>query len=110
MTNPSPAPVIHDPFAAIMLELALLMTMVMVAHWLTDRYRQPAVLGELLIGVLVGNLGYWLGVPFFSFVMNYGVASPLFLAYPVAPCRLDPIGYSRAIWRAEVWTMVEREV
>lgn len=33
-----------------------------------------------------------------------------YLAYPVAPCRLDPIGYSRAIWRAEVWTMVEREV
>ncbi len=78
MAIPSPTPVVHDPFAAIMLELALLMTMVMVAHWLTDRYRQPAVLGELLIGVLLGNLGYWLGVPFFSFVMDYGAASPVF--------------------------------
>ncbi|UHD17636.1 hypothetical protein [Thiocapsa bogorovii] len=61
-----------------MLELALLLTMVVIARWLTSRTRQPAVLGELLIGVLVGNLGYWLGLPFFQFVMSYGAASPVF--------------------------------
>jgi Kef-type K+ transport system membrane component KefB len=66
------------PFADIMLELALLMTMVLVARWLTNRFRQPGVLGELLVGVLVGNLGYWLGLPFFTFVMSYGAASPVF--------------------------------
>jgi len=77
--SPSPAePMIPDPFATIMLELALLLTMVVVARWLTGRFRQPAVLGELLIGVLVGNLGYWLGLPFFTFVMSYGAASPVF--------------------------------
>ncbi|WP_157726364.1 cation:proton antiporter [Imhoffiella purpurea] len=66
------------PFADIMLELALLLTMVLVARWLTIRFRQPGVLGELLVGVLVGNLGYWLGLPFFTFVMSYGAASPVF--------------------------------
>lgn len=71
-------PMVLHPFSSIMLELALLLTMVLVARWLTDRYRQPAVLGELLIGVLVGNLGYWVGLPFFTFVMSYGAASPVF--------------------------------
>ncbi len=66
------------PFADIMLELALLLTMVLAARWLSSRWRQPDVLGELLVGVLVGNLGYWLGVPFFTFVMSYGAASPVF--------------------------------
>jgi Kef-type K+ transport system membrane component KefB len=73
-TQPMP---LH-PFADIMLELALLMTMVLVARWLANRLRQPGVLGELLVGVVVGNLGYWLGLPFFSFVMSYGAASPVF--------------------------------
>jgi len=67
----------RDPFAAIMLELTLLIGMVVAAHWLAARLRQPAVLGELTIGVLLGNLGYWLGLPFFSFVMDYGAATPL---------------------------------
>ncbi|MGE5152614.1 MAG: cation:proton antiporter [Bdellovibrio bacteriovorus] len=66
------------PFGDVMLELALLLTMVVVARWITSRLRQPAVLGELMIGVLVGNLGYWLGLPFFTFVMSYGAASPVF--------------------------------
>ena len=70
--------VMPDPFASIMLELALLMTMVIVARWVTSRFRQPSVLGELLIGVVVGNIGYWLGLPFFKFVMIYGAASPVF--------------------------------
>jgi hypothetical protein len=73
-TEPMP---LH-PFADIMLELALLMTMVLVARWLANRFRQPGVLGELRVGVVVGNLGYWLGLPFFTFVMSYGAASPVF--------------------------------
>ena len=32
------------------------------------------------------------------------------LSYPVTPCRLGSIGYSRAIWQAKVGTMMEREV
>jgi len=68
----------HHPFAFILLELTLLIGMVITARWLADRFQQPAVLGELVIGVVFGNIGYWLGLPFFSFVMDYGIASPLF--------------------------------
>jgi Kef-type K+ transport system membrane component KefB len=68
----------HDAFAFILLELTILIGMVIAGRWLADRFKQPAVLGELLIGVALGNIGYWLGLPFFSFVMDYGIASPLF--------------------------------
>jgi Kef-type K+ transport system membrane component KefB len=68
----------YDAFAFILLELTILIAMVIAARWLADRFRQPAVLGELVIGVALGNIGYWLGLLFFSFVMDYGIASPLF--------------------------------
>jgi Kef-type K+ transport system membrane component KefB len=68
----------QDAFGFILLELTLLIGMVIAARWLSDRLKQPAVLGELVIGVVLGNIGYWLGLPFFSFVMDYGIASPLF--------------------------------
>jgi Voltage gated chloride channel len=69
---------IQGRFAAVMLELALLMIMVMAAHWLRDRYREPGILGELLTGAVAGELGYWLGVPFFPFVISHGVAGLVF--------------------------------
>ncbi|WP_200285362.1 cation:proton antiporter [Rhabdochromatium marinum] len=101
-----------DPFADIMLELAILLTMVLVARWLTSHFRQPGVLGELLVGVLVGNLGYWLGVPFFTFVMSYGAASPVFdqvwqggvsvsqaAAQVFGPAELEPGGRGHEVLR-----------
>lgn len=42
----------QDPFAAIMLELALLIGMVIVVRWLAERWRRPPVLGEMLIDAL----------------------------------------------------------
>src|SRR5207247_8464836 len=32
---------------------------------------QPAVLGELLIGVAIGNVGYWLGSPLCVLLMHF---------------------------------------
>ncbi|MGA7978956.1 MAG: cation:proton antiporter [Chromatiaceae bacterium] len=78
-SKPAPHPAgEHHAFAFILLELTILIGMVIAARWLADRFKQPAVLGELVIGVVLGNVGYWLGLPFFSFVMDYGIASPLF--------------------------------
>jgi Kef-type K+ transport system membrane component KefB len=74
----APATQQQHPFAFILLELSLLIGMVIVARWLSDRFRQPVVLAELIVGVALGNIGYWLGLPFFSFIMDYGIASPLF--------------------------------
>ena len=66
------------PFAPVLLELAVIIGVAMVGRWLAERYRQSAVLGELLIGVVAGNVGLWLGIPLFVMVMHLGEAMPLF--------------------------------
>jgi Kef-type K+ transport system membrane component KefB len=67
-----------DPFSFILIELALVVIVAMFGRWMAGRFGQPAVLGELLIGVLLGNVGYWLGRPFFIMVMHLGDAGALF--------------------------------
>lgn len=67
-----------DPFSFVLILLALIVIVAIVGRWLASRWNQPAVLGELLIGVLLGNIGYWLGSPFFFMVMHLGDAGNLF--------------------------------
>ena len=47
-----------DPFAVILIELAVVVALAMVGRWLAVGIGQPSVLGELLIGVVMGNIGY----------------------------------------------------
>jgi Na+:H+ antiporter len=61
-----------DPFAAILLELALLILGAMVGRSAALRAAKPPVLGELLVGVAAGNVGVWLGRQFFVLVMHLG--------------------------------------
>ncbi len=67
-----------DPFSFILIELALVLIVAMVGRWSAGKLDQPAVLGELLIGVVLGNIGYWLGRPFFVLVMHQGESNKLF--------------------------------
>lgn len=67
-----------DPFSLILLELAVLVGAAMVGRHLATKVRQPSVLGEMLVGVVVGNIGYWHGSELCTFVMNLGAASPVF--------------------------------
>lgn len=39
---------------------------------------EPSVLGELLVGILLGNLGYWLQVPVAVLIMHLGEVSRIF--------------------------------
>ena len=64
----------HDPFAFILLELAILIGVAVMGRWAARRAGQPTVLGELLAGVIIGNVGVWFGLPFFELVMNMDVA------------------------------------
>ncbi len=50
----------------------------MFARRVSDRYGQPAVLGELLLGIVLGNVGYWLGHPLFVLVMHAGSVETLY--------------------------------
>lgn len=67
-----------DPFSIILLEVAVIIAVAGVGRWAANRFEQPSVLGELLIGVVLGNIGYWLGWSFFVLVMQLGNAGPLF--------------------------------
>lgn len=53
----------EDPVVPILLALVFLTFGATVGGRLMTLCKQPAVLGELLVGLLAGNLGYWLGSP-----------------------------------------------
>ncbi len=68
-----------DPFAYIVVELGLIIAAVVVSHFISRRLYLPSILGELLVGLVVGNLLYWSGLsPLFLLIMHLGDASLLF--------------------------------
>jgi Na+:H+ antiporter len=50
-----------DPVVPVLLALVFLTLGAVIGSRVMTALKQPAVLGELLVGVLVGNAGYWLG-------------------------------------------------
>lgn len=67
----------EDPFSLVLLELALVIVLAVLGRWIAGRLKQPSVLGELFAGMLVGNVGCWLGIPLFRLVMHLSEASPV---------------------------------
>lgn len=67
-----------DPFSTILLELAVIILAAAFGRWMAGRFRQPSVLGELVIGMVIGNIGYWLGKPFFILVMHMDRVNQIF--------------------------------
>jgi Kef-type K+ transport system membrane component KefB len=57
----------HDPIASLVLALAIILITAKLGGDLAVRIGQPAVLGELVAGVILGNLGL-LGLPALAFV------------------------------------------
>ena len=66
-----------EQYSNLLLVLALIVAAAMFARWLADRCRQPSVMGELLLGVLIGNVGYRLGYPLFGLIMHLDSADRL---------------------------------
>jgi Kef-type K+ transport system membrane component KefB len=60
-----------DPFAPILLELAVVVLAAALGRRAAGLVGQPAVLGELCIGAVIGNVGYWLGAPLFVLLMHF---------------------------------------
>jgi Kef-type K+ transport system membrane component KefB len=46
----------HDPITTLLIQLAVLLAAAKVAGWISLKAGQPAVLGEILIGILLGNV------------------------------------------------------
>jgi len=67
-----------DPFAPILLELALVIVFAIFGRWLATQLNMASVLGELLIGVVIGNIGYYLQGPVFILVMHLDSVRHLF--------------------------------
>jgi len=67
----------NDPFAFILLELCFIVGFAMIGRWIAIRINQAPVLGELLIGVILGNIGYWLHRPLFTLIMHWESVLPL---------------------------------
>ncbi len=68
-----------DPFAYILVELGLIIAAIVAGHQLARRLDLPTILGELLVGMAVGNLLYLSGLsPLFFLIMHLGDASMLF--------------------------------
>ena len=59
-----------DLFVYVLLVIGLMTLLAMLGRSLARQFGQPTVVGELLIGVVVGNVGYWFGVPAFVAIMH----------------------------------------
>lgn len=57
-----------DPVSSIVFWVTLIYCLSIVGQYFSQRFHQPPVLGELLMGVLFGNLGYFLHIPEISFL------------------------------------------
>ncbi len=66
-----------DPFASILFELLILIVAAIIGRWGAGKLNQPSVLGELLIGVLIGNVLYWMDMPFAFLVMHMDSAKEI---------------------------------
>jgi Kef-type K+ transport system membrane component KefB len=66
-----------DVFSLILLELVGVIAIAGLGRYLTGLVGQPAVLGELLVGIGAGNLGVWLGIPLAVIVMHLSDVGPV---------------------------------
>jgi Kef-type K+ transport system membrane component KefB len=59
----------------LLLLLTTLLLSLMAVRWVSDQLDQPSVLSELLLGVAIGNIGVWVGIPFFQVVVHTATES-----------------------------------
>ena len=72
-----------DPFATVLLGMAVVLAAALVGRWLASRGRLASVLGELGIGVVLGNVAYQLGSPLADRMMHgFDVAELLHSSAP----------------------------
>lgn len=63
----------QDPIAPVILGVTGILFFAVLGRFIARRFHQPSVLGELLMGVLLGNIGYWFGSDFIE-VLREGPA------------------------------------
>jgi Kef-type K+ transport system membrane component KefB len=61
----------EDPIAPILLGIVIILTAAKIGGGLFEKIGQPAVLGELVLGIIIGNLAYFTGWEFFAPLRNH---------------------------------------
>lgn len=61
-SNVKELPAGHDPVSQVILWVTLIFTLAIAGRYLAKLFNQPGVLGELLMGVLLGNVCYFFGM------------------------------------------------
>ncbi len=68
-----------DPFSFILLEFGFIIMLALLGHIIARFYHWPNMLAELVTGVVVGNVFFWLDLsPVFYMLMHMGDASEIF--------------------------------
>ncbi len=68
-----------DPFSFVLLEFGFITLLALIGHIVSHHYQWPKMLGELLIGIIVGNILYWFDFsPVFYLLMHLADASEVF--------------------------------
>ena len=63
----------QDPIAPVILGVTGILFFAVLGRFAARRFKQPSVLGELLMGIVLGNAGYWIGLDFIE-VLRQGPA------------------------------------
>ncbi len=95
------APLHADPIAPVLLGVTGILFFAVLGRFLARRVGQPSVLGELLVGVLLGNLGHWLGLDFIE-VLRQGPAifemvDRVLTGEPLDQSAIDALGANQAL-------------
>ncbi len=61
-----------DPVAPVLLGLTAITLLALLGRHMAKRLNQPSVLGELAFGMLIGNVGYWVGSDLISVLRESG--------------------------------------
>jgi Kef-type K+ transport system membrane component KefB len=67
-----------DPFSAIIFVLGIIILVAMMGRHFAISFHQPSVVGELVAGILLGNILYWFGSPIATLIMNLSSVGEIF--------------------------------
>ncbi len=67
-----------NAFTYVILVTAIVFLAGTVGRWLAQGIGQPGIVGEIAVGIIIGNLGYWFGPPIFVMIMHLDVLGHVF--------------------------------
>ncbi|GJM16007.1 MAG: sodium:proton antiporter [Thermodesulfobacteriota bacterium] len=60
------------------MEIVLIIIAAVIGRWLARILKQPTVLGELVAGIIIGNIGFWFDMPIFTLIMELSNVEEIF--------------------------------